>query len=108
MESVAAGVQKLMVRKFAPGGPFHPDTRGPWSDTPKVRGSALPADGIAELVTVEASYIYDAFGKLPGTVPTMHVLMYLQAQHLDTDFHDEFFGSDAYLAARRSPDPLAR
>ncbi|MBV8860274.1 MAG: hypothetical protein JO259_00225, partial [Mycobacterium sp.] len=35
--SVAAGVEKLVARKFGPGGPFHPDTPGPWSDTPTVR-----------------------------------------------------------------------
>lgn len=95
--SVAAGVQKLVERKFGPGGPFHRDTAGPWSDSPRVRGSALPPDGIAELVALEASYIYDTFGKLPGTVPTVHVLMYLQAQHLDTDFYDELFTPGAYL-----------
>ena len=96
--SVADGVAKLVDRKFGPGGPSHPDTPGPWSDTSRVRSSALPPDGIAELVTAQASYIYDTFGKLPGTVPTVHVLMYLQAQHLDTDFYDEFYGSGAYLA----------
>ncbi len=95
--SVAAGVEKLVARKYGPGGPFHPETPGPWSETPKVRASALPPDGIQELVTVETSYIYDVFGKLPGTVPTVHVLMYLQAQHLDVDFYDEFFGPGAYL-----------
>jgi hypothetical protein len=95
--SIAAGVEKLVARKFSAGGPFHPDTPGPWSDSVKVRGSALPAEGIQELVTSEASYIYDTFGKLPGTVPTVHVLMYLQAQHLDTDFYDELFGPGAYL-----------
>ncbi|ORW09077.1 hypothetical protein [Mycobacterium kyorinense] len=95
--SVAVGVQKLVTRKYGPGGPFHPDTPGPWLDTPKVRASALPPDGIQELVTLEASYIYDTFGKLPGTVPTVHVLMYLQAQHIDTDFYDELFGPGAYL-----------
>ncbi|MGA8547214.1 MAG: hypothetical protein WB785_18430 [Mycobacterium sp.] len=96
--SVAAGVEKLVARKYGPGGPFHPETPGPWSDTPKVRASALPPDGIQELVTLEASYIYDTFGKLPGTVPTVHVLMYLQAQHLDVEFYDEFFGPGAYLS----------
>jgi hypothetical protein len=95
--SVAAGVEKLVARKYLPGGPFHPDTGGPWSDTPKVRGSALPPEGIQEVVTAEASYIYDTFGKLPGTVPTVHVLMYLQAQHLDTEFYDTFFAPSAYL-----------
>lgn len=95
--SVAEGVAKLVTRKFGPGGPSHPSTPGPWSDTPRVRGSALPPDGIAELVTLQASYIYDTFGKLPGSVPTVHALMYLQAQHLDTDFYDEFFRPGAYL-----------
>jgi hypothetical protein len=95
--SVAEGVRKLVARKFGRGGPSHPDTPGPWTDSTTVRGSVLPPDGIAELVTCEASYIYDTFGKLPGTVPTVHVLMYLQAQHLDTDFYDEFYGPGAYL-----------
>jgi hypothetical protein len=95
--SVAAGVEKLVARRYGPGGPFHPETPGPWADTQKVRSSALPPDGIQELVTVEASYIYDTFGKLPGTVPTVHVLMYLQAQHIDTDFYDELFAPGAYL-----------
>jgi hypothetical protein len=62
-----------------------------------VRSSALPPEGIQDMVTAEASYIYDTFGKLPGTMPTVHVLMYLQAQHLDTDFYDELFGPGAYL-----------
>ncbi|CAJ1504591.1 hypothetical protein MU0083_003475 [[Mycobacterium] kokjensenii] len=95
--TVAEGVQKLVARKFGPGGPSHPQTPGPWIDSARVRGSALPADGIAELVTCQASYIYDTFGKLPGTVPTVHALMYLQAQHLDTDFYDEFYSPGAYL-----------
>jgi hypothetical protein len=95
--SVAAGVEKFVARRYGPGGPFHPDTPGAWADARKVRSSALPADGIQELVTVEASYVYDTFGKLPGTVPTVHVVMYLQAQHIDTDFYDELFAPHAYL-----------
>jgi hypothetical protein len=98
VESVAAGVEKFVARRYGPGGPFHPDTPGAWADTPKVRSSALLADGIQELVTVEASYIYDSFGKLPATVPTAYVLMYLQAQHVDTDFYDQLFAPGAYLS----------
>ncbi len=62
----------------------------------------LPAGrAIQEIVTVEASTIRDAFGKLPGTVPTVHdATMYLQAQHLDVDFYDEFFGSRAPTCPR--------
>ena len=36
-------------------------------------------------------------GALWGKKPTVHVLMYLQAQHLDTEFYDTFFAPGAYL-----------
>lgn len=97
VDSVAAGVDKYYRRKFGPGGPGNPDTPGPWSDSPKVRAEFLPAEGLQELVTLQAEYIYNRFGKLPGTVPTIHVLMYLQAQNLDRGFYDQKFGPGAYL-----------
>ncbi|GLE55239.1 hypothetical protein NJBCHELONAE_05500 [Mycobacteroides chelonae] len=95
--TVAAGVQKYIERKYGPGGPFHPDTPGAWADSRKVRAAALPAEAIQEIVTTQASYIYDTFGKIPGTVPTVHVLMYLQAQNIDLGFYDTHFGPGAYL-----------
>ncbi|WP_078292623.1 hypothetical protein [Mycobacterium sp. D16R24] len=95
--TVAAGVQKYVERKYGPGGPFHPDTPGAWADSRKVRAAALPAEAIQEIVTTEASYVYDTFGKIPGTVPTVHTLMYLQAQNIDLGFYDTHFGPGAYL-----------
>ena len=44
-----------------------------------------------------AQYIYDAYGKFPGTVPTIFILTYLQAHHLDLEFYDTFFNEGAYL-----------
>jgi len=41
--------------------------------------------------------VYDTFGKFPGTVPSMFLIMYLQAHHLDLDFYDHFFKPGAYL-----------
>jgi hypothetical protein len=48
-------------------------------------------------VTLQAQYIYDSFGKFPGTVPSMFTIMYLQAQHLDPGFYDHFYEPGAYL-----------
>ena len=42
-------------------------------------------------------YIDDTFGKFPGTVPSVWIMNYLQAQHLDTDFYDTLFTPGAYL-----------
>ena len=56
-----------------------------------------------------AQYIFDTFGKFPGTVPSVFILNYLQAHHLDLDFYDRFFKPGAYLRHPRGPHgPLAR
>ena len=41
--SMRGVVEALAERKFGPGGPYHPDTPGPWQDTPGVRGAAAPS-----------------------------------------------------------------
>ncbi|MGO2985818.1 MAG: hypothetical protein ACTIH7_13425 [Brevibacterium aurantiacum] len=92
-------VEALAERKFGPGGPFNPGTLGPWKDSKKVRGAAAPFDEeFMDLLTVQAEYIDETFGKFPGTVPSVWIMNYLQAQHLDTDFYDEKFDPGAYLS----------
>ena len=79
-----AAVDELCERKFGPGGPFHPETPGPWQDSRKVRLAAQVHDErFRECVALQAQYLYDTFGKFPGTVPSMFLIMYLQAHHLD-------------------------
>jgi hypothetical protein len=98
VRDAADAVEKFTARKFGPGGPYHPDTPGPWTDSPAVRGSAAAYDeSFRRLLTDEVRYIDETFGKVPGTVPTVQILNYLQAQHLDTDFYDHHFGEGAYL-----------
>ncbi|MFZ5833007.1 MAG: hypothetical protein ACOY3P_23210 [Planctomycetota bacterium] len=93
-----AAVEAVFRRKFGPGGPFHPDTPGPYRDTPQVRSSAAGHDDeFQDCVTLMAEYVFKEFGKFPGTVPTMLVLMYLQAHHLELDFYDKHCGPGAYL-----------
>ena len=93
-----AAVEAVCERKFGSGGPFNPATPGPWKASGKVRGAAQVHDErFRECVALQAQYIYDTFGKFPGTVPSMFVSMYLQAHHLDTAFYDEFFKPGAYL-----------
>jgi hypothetical protein len=93
-----AAVEAVCERKFGPGGPFHPDTPGPWKDSRKVRSAAQVHDErFKECVALQAQYVYDTFGKFPGTVPAMFLIMYLQAHHIDLDFYDEFYQPGAYL-----------
>jgi hypothetical protein len=93
-----AAVEAVCERKFGLGGPFHPDTPGPWKDSHKVRSAAQVHDErFRECVALQAQYLYDTFGKFPGTVPSMFVIMYLQAHHIDLDFYDTFYKPGAYL-----------
>ena len=95
---MAAAVDAFAERKFGVGGPFHPDTPGPWKESSRVRGSAqVHSDEFKACVATQAQYVFDRFGKFPGTVPTMFILTYLQAHHLDLDFYDHHFGPGAYL-----------
>lgn len=93
-----AALEAVCRRKFGPGGPFHPDTPGPWKNSRQVRSAAQVHDErFRECVALQAQYVYDTFGKFPGTVPSMFVIMHLQAHHLDLEFYDEFYEPGAYL-----------
>ena len=95
---MAAAVEAFAERKFGPGGPFDRDTPGAWSDSPGVRGSAQVHDEqFKACVALQAQYVLDTFGRFPGTVPTVFIMNYVQAHHLDLDFYDRYFKPGAYL-----------
>src|SRR5579884_975353 len=96
--TMRAAVDAFCERKFGPGGPFHPDTPGQWKDSRKVRSSAQVHDEkFRSCVALQAQYAYDTFGKFPATVPTIFILMDLQAHHLDLEYYDTLFKPGAYL-----------
>ena len=67
---MAAAVEAFAARKFGPGGPYHRDTPGAWSDSPGVRGSAqVHSPEFKACVSLQAQYVHDTFGRFPGTVP---------------------------------------
>lgn len=95
---MTAAVDAFCERKFGAGGPFNAATPGAWTDSPGVRGSAKVHDEkFRACVSLQAQYIYDSFGKFPGQVPSLMILNYVQAHHLDLEFYDHFFKGGAYL-----------
>lgn len=95
---MGAAVEAFVQRKFGSGGPFHPQTPGPWQNSPRVRESAqIHSEEFKECVTLQAQYIFERFGKFPGTVPTILAFTYLQAHHLDLEFYDRHFKPGSYL-----------
>jgi nitroreductase len=55
----------------------------------------LSAEGLACTKAV-CNYIFETYGRFPGTTDAMHLMWVMQAHHIDTDYYDRFFGSDAY------------
>ena len=93
-----SAVEAVCERKFGPGGPFHSETPGPWRDPASVRSAAeIHSEEFKECVALQAQYVFDTFGKFPGTVPSIFLIMYLQAHHLDLEFYDQFYKPGAYL-----------
>ncbi|WP_250988144.1 hypothetical protein [Methanoculleus oceani] len=85
----------------------YPTTPGPWKESGLVRGSAeVHGEEFIGCVSMMAQYVYDRFGKFPGTAPSVVLLTHLQAHHLDLEFYDRFFTEGAYL--RTHAEHMAR
>jgi hypothetical protein len=93
-----AAVRALSERKFGAGGPHNAATPGAWTESALVRSSANVHDErFLECVSIQAQYLFDTFGKFPATVPSLMILNYLQAHHLDLDFYDQKLRPGSYL-----------
>jgi hypothetical protein len=97
-ENMRAAVEAVVERKFGTGGPFNEQTPGPWKESSRIRASAqMHGEEFKDCVATMAQYVFDKYGKFPGTVPTIFILTYLQAHHLDLEFYDKYFKDSAYL-----------
>src|SRR6185436_7879929 len=97
-DDMRAAVDALCDRKFGNGGPHNADTPGAWTESALVRSSAQVHDErFRECVATQAQYLYGTFGKFPATVPSVMILNYLQAHHLDLDFYDQKLRPGSYL-----------
>ncbi|GGC68646.1 hypothetical protein IEU95_02545 [Hoyosella rhizosphaerae] len=93
-----SAVAEFVRRKFGPGGAYDPDTEGPWIDSERVKRTVEPySDEFTACLGEIAQYIYDKFGRFPGTFTTMVLTGYVQAVHLDTEFYDTHYKPGAYL-----------
>jgi hypothetical protein len=52
-------------------------------------------EGIACTKAV-CNYIHETYGRFPGSLDAMHLMWFMQAHHIDTDYYDKFFRPGAY------------
>jgi hypothetical protein len=102
-----AAVDRFVALKFGPGGAYDPARPGPFRDNAQIkRQIERYSPAFIEALGEVAQYLHDTFGKFPATIPSLYVRMYAQAQHIDLDFYDQFYGPEAYLETHR--EHLAR
>lgn len=101
-KDMRAAVEAFLELKFATGGTYDPATGGPFHDNAAMKAEVnKPSEELIECVVTIAQYIYDTYGKFPGTVPSIFVRYYTQAHRLETGFYDKFFKPGAYLNTHR-------
>jgi hypothetical protein len=98
-----AAVEAFVQRKFGPDGAYDPNTPGPWKQSATVKRSVTrySEEFVACLGDI-AQYLYDQHGKFPGTITTIVLPGFVQAQHIDTDYYDAHFQPGAYLETHAS------
>jgi hypothetical protein len=102
-----AAIEAFLELKFGRGGAYDPATPGPFQDNQKIKATtSRPPPEQVDLVVAIAQYIFDTYGKFPGTVPSVFVRYYTQAHRLETGFYDKFFRAGSYLTTHR--DNVAR
>lgn len=95
-------VEIFVDRKFGPEGAYAPDGRGPWRDSRAVKETVAPySRDFVDCMAEVAGYMYDKYGKFPGTRSTIVLPGYVQAHHIDTDFYDRYYQDGVYLDSHR-------
>ena len=57
----------------------------------------ISEEGIACTKAI-CNYVYETYGRFPGSLDAMHLMWFMQAHHIDTDYYDRFFRPGAYGA----------
>ena len=93
-----AAVAAFAERKFGRNGAYNPELPGPWKDSAGVKGSVTPySRDFIDCLGEMAQYVYDKFGKFPGTLTTIVLPGYVQTVHIDTEYYDKYYKPGAYL-----------
>jgi hypothetical protein len=93
-----AAVEVFVNRKFSENGAYDPDKPGPWKQSERIKKSVEPySREFVDCMGETAQYIYNKYGKFPGTRSTVMMPAFVQVHHIDTDFYDKFYQEGAYL-----------
>lgn len=98
-----AAARRVAEMKFGAHGAYRAPDVGAYSAA--IRASAVPyPDALIECLGTVAQYVYDTYGRFPGSLPAVLITPYVQAHHLDTTWYDKYLGPESYLDTHRQHD----
>jgi hypothetical protein len=108
-KSMAEAVKAVVEMKFGASGVFGNAGAGSaWANHSEV-ASKIPtvSDAAIAATTAYCEYVWDRYGRFPATMPPYRTVLGFQACHLDAEFYDKFYKSEA-LTSNQRKDFLTR
>lgn len=88
-----AAVDAFVEKKFGRRGVFDADYPGvvPFKEGKRTLDRFdKPSPQVIRIVKDYANYVYDTYGRFPGTLDTILLRTWIQVHHLDLDFYDKY------------------
>jgi hypothetical protein len=101
--SMAAAVRAVVELKYGAAGVFGGGAaQGAWREPGRIAEAAeRPSDGAIDATIAFCEYVYRRYGRFPAYQPPFRTVVGFQASHVDTEFYDRFYKSEALSQTQR-------
>ncbi|MBI2903218.1 MAG: hypothetical protein HYY12_06485 [Candidatus Methylomirabilis oxyfera] len=101
--SMEAAVRAVVDRKFGSQGVFRGGATGSAWRHPTDVSAAIPglSDAAIDATIAYCEYIHDRYGRFPAYVAPFRTVLGFQVAHLDVEFYDRFYRSEALTETQR-------
>ncbi len=103
MPSMEAAVRAVVELKFGKEGVFRGGVKhSAWKDPSRVAGAAQePSPEAIDATVAFCDYVYRRYGRFPAYPPPFRTVLGYQASHVDVEFYDRFYRSEALSETQR-------
>lgn len=101
--SMEAAVRALVDAKVGPQGIFRGGAKhSAWRDATTVAEAApAPSESNIEAVISYCGYVFSRYGRFPAYSPAMRTVLGFQVNHVDLEFYERFYRSEAISESQR-------
>ena len=101
--SMTEAVRAVAEIKFGANGVFRSIAGSAWANHREVTRQVPPlSDAAIAAATAYCEYVWERYGRFPAYKPPYGTVLGFQACHLDGEFYDRFYRTDALGATQRA------